>query len=76
MPAQLQGLLTRCGVEASLGMVRCELSVLFMDIAGVTEMCQTRDAKDTLELLSTVHNESSAAIDRYQGMLLEFIGNE
>jgi len=64
------------GLEASIGVARCNVSILFCDIDGFEEACAGLVPTEVLRLLSSVLGKIADVIELRQGTLLEFIGDE
>ena len=64
------------GLEAKVGVTRCEVTVLFCDIDGFEETCREIDADAVLNNLTGVLGTIADEIQLQQGTFLEFISDE
>lgn len=64
------------GVEARIGVTRCQVTILFCDINGFDDICSMLKPSELLNFLSMVLGTVADAIDQNKGTLLEFIGDE
>lgn len=64
------------GLEAKVGVTRCEVTVLFCDIDGFEETCREIDADAVLSNLTGVLGTIADEIQLQQGTFLEFISDE
>jgi len=76
VPPSVVQRLFQAGMEASLGVGRCDVSVLFCDIAGFEDICAGLPPQKVLEMLSTVLDKIADIIHKNKGTLIEFIGDE
>jgi len=74
-PCVVQRLFSR-GLEATIGVAKCDVSILFCDIDGFEDACGGMEPKEVLALLSKVLGKIADVIQERQGTLLEFIGDE
>jgi len=74
-PAVVQRLFS-AGIEATLGVKRSLCSILFCDIDGFEEACESYNPEEVLRLLTKVFTAIGEVIQREGGTLLEFIGDE
>lgn len=64
------------GIEAKIGVAKCNATILFCDIDGFEEICRDIPPKSVLSLLNQVLGKIADIIELCQGTLLEFIGDE
>lgn len=64
------------GLEAKVGVTRCEVTVLFCDIDGFEETCRQIDADEVLNNLTGVLGTIADEIQLQSGTFLEFISDE
>ncbi|CAJ1331336.1 unnamed protein product [Effrenium voratum] len=64
------------GLEAEVGMTRCEVTVLFCDIEGFEETCRELDPDAVLNNLTGVLGTIADEIQLQSGTFLEFISDE
>jgi adenylate cyclase len=64
------------GVEATIGVARCYVTVLFVDLEGFKEACQDIPPGTAIELLAGVLDKIANVIEAHGGTLLEFIADE
>merc|ERR1719277_1295439 len=64
------------GMEATIGVNVCHVTILFADIDGFEDICRGLSPNDVLSLLAAVFGGISEVIHKNQGTLLEFIGDE
>mmetsp|Transcript_16283 Transcript_16283/g.38300 ORF Transcript_16283/g.38300 Transcript_16283/m.38300 type:complete len:1225 (+) Transcript_16283:1-3675(+) len=76
VPPTLYQNLVVAGIEAAIGVRLCEVCVVFFDIASFSEKCRNLDPKAVLELLATVQEQVSNALDLTGGTLLECVADE
>jgi class 3 adenylate cyclase/tetratricopeptide (TPR) repeat protein len=61
--------------EAVRGAERRQLTVLFCDLVGSTELSGRHDPEDFRELLSRYHDATTAVVVRYGGYLANYLGD-
>jgi len=76
VPVSLLLQLFAAGVEANIGCIHRDVSILFGDIQHFRELCEDTKPIEMLALLSDVLNEIYETISDHGGTLLEFIGSE
>lgn len=64
------------GLEAKVGVTRCEVTVLFCDIEGFEETCREMDPDAVLSKLTGVLGTIADEIQLQNGTFLEFISDE
>mmetsp|Transcript_110791 Transcript_110791/g.318404 ORF Transcript_110791/g.318404 Transcript_110791/m.318404 type:complete len:1091 (+) Transcript_110791:44-3316(+) len=64
------------GLEAKIGVVPLEATILFCDVEGFENCCFGLEPGEVLELLSAVTGTVADVIQKNDGTLLEFIGDE
>mmetsp|Transcript_36743 Transcript_36743/g.84804 ORF Transcript_36743/g.84804 Transcript_36743/m.84804 type:complete len:1128 (-) Transcript_36743:77-3460(-) len=64
------------GLEAKVGVTRCEVTVLFCDIDGFEETCREMDPDEVLGKLTGVLGTIADEIQLQNGTFLEFISDE
>lgn len=64
------------GIEASIGVSKCECSILFCDIEGFEEGVRGTSPQEVLKIMHSVFDRIGEVVDRDGGTLLEFIGDE
>jgi class 3 adenylate cyclase len=64
------------GIEASLGVARMDVTVLFCDIADFREMIVDAKPNVVLDLIGKVLSRITNTVEDYEGQMLEFIGDE
>uniref|UniRef100_A0A7S2GM37 Guanylate cyclase domain-containing protein n=1 Tax=Alexandrium andersonii TaxID=327968 RepID=A0A7S2GM37_9DINO len=74
-PCVVQRLFSK-GIEATIGVAKCTVSVLFCDIDGFEDTCADLSPQEVLSLLSLVLGKIADVIEERQGTVLEFIGDE
>jgi len=76
VPAILFRQLFEAGVEAQIGVTRCEVTILFCDVENFKELCEDMKPQEVLGLLEVVLHCIADVLKDYGGTLLEFIGDE
>lgn len=64
------------GTEATIGVSKCNATILFVDIDGFEDKCRGLRSQDILRLLENVFNVIGEVIQKHRGTLLEFIADE
>jgi len=64
------------GTEASIGVAKCNATILFVDIAGFEDQCRGLPPDEVLKLLENVFNIFAEVLQKQRGTLLEFIADE
>lgn len=64
------------GIEAQIGVTRTEVTVLFVDIENFEAKCSGLDPNIILDNLAAALGIVAAIIEKHNGTLLEFIGDE
>lgn len=64
------------GIEATIGVTRTEVTVLFVDIENFEAKCSGLDPNIVLDNLAAALGIVAAIIEKHNGTLLEFIGDE
>ncbi|MEN3046424.1 MAG: adenylate/guanylate cyclase domain-containing protein, partial [Candidatus Hydrothermales bacterium] len=67
----------RCGsklIEKRVG-ERRRVSVMFVDVAGFTDLSEKKDAEEVLTILNLFFTESKRIIESYQGTIDKYIGD-
>mmetsp|Transcript_109086 Transcript_109086/g.307510 ORF Transcript_109086/g.307510 Transcript_109086/m.307510 type:complete len:949 (-) Transcript_109086:99-2945(-) len=76
VPVVLLRQLLDAGVEATIGCVYCEVTILFCDVRDFQDICAGMQPHDVLLLLEVVLDGIHNAISQNGGTFLEFIGDE
>merc|ERR1719253_396768 len=76
VPPSVVERLFSAGLEAQIGVVRCEVTILFCDINGFEAACRGLSPTEVLHVLSTFIGTIADAIHVHHGTFLEFIGDE
>src|SRR5262245_51990601 len=63
------------GAYDHLGGERRHLTVLFSDLAGSTEIASHLDPEQWREIVADYHHAAAAAIERYGGMVAQYLGD-
>jgi class 3 adenylate cyclase len=63
-------------IEAEIGVGHQRVTILFCDIYGFEDTCNSLEPKEVIALLGRVLNEVAEVIQMHNGTLLEFIGDE
>jgi len=63
------------GQSLSGGAERRQITVLFCDLAGSTELARRLDPEQLRELVGEYHKTARAAIDRYDGYVAQYLGD-
>lgn len=76
VPIALVKKIVQSGIEVQLGVTHREVTVLFLDINGFDDLCKGLEPREVLIVLSGIIQQVSHVLERFQGTLLEFIGDE
>jgi len=76
VPPAIVSRLFSAGLEAKIGVVKTQATILFCDINGFEACCQDLSPEEVLDMLSMVTGTIADVIHRNEGTLLEFIGDE
>ena len=60
---------------SSAGAERRQLTVMFCDLAGSTELARRLDPEDLAELVKAYQSVCNAAIERYSGFIARYVGD-
>lgn len=76
VPSMLVKRLFCAGLEASLGVSKQDVTVVFFDIVDFDEICRAKVPTEALKLLCSVQEVIEKVLDDTKGTLLEMIGDE
>lgn len=76
VPVVLLNQLMVAGIEAKIGCVMSEVSIMFCDVQGFKDLVDGKGPEEVLSLLQKVLTEVNRALEENNGTLLEFIGDE
>eukprot|EP00930_Biecheleria_cincta_P043138 TRINITY_DN29660_c0_g2_i1.p1 TRINITY_DN29660_c0_g2~~TRINITY_DN29660_c0_g2_i1.p1 ORF type:complete len:1040 (+),score=190.28 TRINITY_DN29660_c0_g2_i1:393-3122(+) len=76
VPVELLNQLMSAGIEAKIGCVLAEVSIMFCDVQGFKDLAEGKGPEEVLSLLNIVLTEVNRALEENHGTLLEFIGDE
>lgn len=66
----------KAGIEATIGVSRVDVTVLFCDIENFQDIIQDVKPKVVLDLLGKVLSRVTDTVEDYEGQMLEFVGDE
>jgi len=75
VPWPVVQLLLNSGIDHSDNVEERQVTVFFSDIAGFTTIVEKLTPERSMMLLSRYFNDMSRAIDEYDGVILEFVGD-
>jgi adenylate cyclase len=76
VPVVLLNQLMVAGIEAKIGCVLSEVSIMFCDVQGFKDLVDGKGPQEVLSVLNVVLTEVNRALEENSGTLLEFIGDE
>jgi class 3 adenylate cyclase/predicted negative regulator of RcsB-dependent stress response len=71
----LEGPAVGTATVATLEGERRQLTVMFSDLVGSTNLADTRDPEDVQEVLRSYHEAAAAVVEEYGGMVAQFQGD-